>query len=281
MQFGGLIPGRLLDQDYRVKPFCFFLEYGVRRLSAAFAVSLACAATAAAQDTFRQGSIGGGSEIRAQLTPREFTTLSSEIAARIDRITTRVGDHFKRGDILVQFDCAIPNAQRDRAEAVAQQSEKAVAINRRLLELKSVGQLELEVSQAELAKARADLAVAQSTVSKCAIAAPFSGVTVEQKGREFQYATPGQPLLDVLDDDALDVELIAPSRWLSWLKIGAVFEVQIEETEKSYQARVTRLGGRVDPVSQSIRVIGEITDPAPELMAGMSGRVTLAQPPQK
>ena len=262
---------------------------------AALPGGLCCASLAAAQngppllpppmpglppDMTQPGLTGGGPEIRAQLTPREFTTLSSEIAARIDHINTRVGTHFKKGDVLVQFDCAIPYAQRDRAEAVAQQAEKTVAINKRLLQLKSIGQLELEVAQAELGKANADLSIAKATVSKCAITAPFSGVTVEQKAREFQYATPAQPLLDVLDDSALEVELIAPSHWLSWLKIGAPFTVRIDETEKSYPAKVTRLGGRVDPVSQSIRVIGEIAGNAPDLMAGMSGRVNFPQAKQ-
>jgi hypothetical protein len=41
---------------------------------------------------------------------------------------------------------------------------------------------------------------------------------------------------------------------------------------------VTRLGGRVDPVSQSIRVIGEITSGVNELMSGMSGRASIAPP---
>lgn len=263
----------------------FYARAAIYALAALAAESLAGAPQALGQtsplpfpqDTPLPGLTASGPEIRAQMTPREFTTLSSEIAARIDRINTRVGEHFKKGDPLVQFDCAIPHAQRDRAEAVAQQSEKTVAINRRLLQLKSVGQLELEISQAELAKANADLAVAKATMSKCTIPAPFSGVTVEQKAREFQYAAPGQALLDVLDDRGLEVELIAPSRWLSWLKIGDPFSVRIEETEKAYPAKVTRLGGRVDPVSQSIRVIGEITGEAPELMAGMSGRVSFPQ----
>jgi RND family efflux transporter MFP subunit len=226
-------------------------------------------------------SIDAGQQIRAQLSPREYTTLSSEIAARIDRIATMIGQHFKQGDTLVEFECAIPRAQTVRAEAIMQQSEKTAAINQRLLQLKSIGQLELEIAQAEVAKARADLAIARATTSKCTILAPFSGVTVEQKAREFQYAAPGQPLLDVLDDHALDIELIAPSRWLNWLKVGTVFKVKIEETEKIYQARVTRLGGRVDPVSQTIRVIGEITDSAPDLIAGMSGQVIIAQPQEK
>jgi membrane fusion protein, multidrug efflux system len=72
--------------------------------------------------------------------------------------------------------------------------------------------------------------------------------------------------------------LIAPSRWLAWLKPGMPFKVDIHETEKTYSAQVMRLSGRVDPVSQTIKVIGEITQTAPELMAGMSGRVVITPP---
>lgn len=217
-------------------------------------------------------------EIRAQLTPRELTTLSSEISARIDRITTRVGERFEKGTVLVDFDCAIPRAQQAHAQAVLDQSEKTLAVNNRLFRLKSIGQLEVEVAQAEVAKAKADLAVASATVSKCTIVAPFAGVTVDQKAHEFQYAAPGQPLLDILSDRDLDVELIAPSHWLTSLKPGTAFKLKIEETGKIYSAQVVRLGGRVDPVSQSIKVIGKITEEAPELIPGMSGPVDFGLP---
>jgi hypothetical protein len=85
-------------------------------------------------------------------------------------------------------------------------------------------------------------------------------------------------LLDILDNRNLEVELIAPSRWLSWLKAGYGFQIRVEETDKTYPAKVTRLGGRVDPVSQSIKVIGVISGEAPELTAGMSGRATFLPP---
>jgi membrane fusion protein (multidrug efflux system) len=107
---------------------------------------------------------------------------------------------------------------------------------------------------------------------------PFNGITVEQKAQEFQYATPGQPLLEVLDDRSLEIELIAPPRWLGWLKAGYGFAVQIDETDKTYPAEITRVGGRVDPVSQTIKVFGEIKGDAPELMAGMSGRANIPPP---
>jgi RND family efflux transporter MFP subunit len=247
-------------------------------------ITLLCGATGFAQAPAPLPGIASSApggvtpEIRAQLSPRQYTTLSSEMAGRVDRIATQVGAHFQNGDILVEFDCAVQRAQEQRARAVLTQADRTYTIDQRLVALKSMGQLELDVAGAEVEKAKADVAAAVAMTSKCTIAAPFSGVTVEQKVHAFQYTTPGQALLDILDDHGLEIELIAPSRWLSWLKPGYAFQIHIDETDKNYPAQITRLGGRVDPISQSIKVIGEITGDAPELMAGMSGRATMTPP---
>jgi RND family efflux transporter MFP subunit len=255
-----------------------------RRLArlAALALLLSVSATAVRAQALPGGpdaaAPDAGQEIRAQLTPRHYTTLSSEMAARIDRMTTRVGERFRKGDVLVAFDCALQKAQLAHAQAVLTQAEKTFVINQRLMQLKSTGQLELDIAAAEVEKAKADRLAAEAAVAKCTIIAPFDGIAVDQKAREFQYTNAGQPLLDILDDHGLEVELIAPSRWLAWLKPGMAFKVEIHETDKSYSAQVVRLSGRVDPVSQTIKVIGEIAQTAPELMAGMSGRAVITPP---
>ena len=115
-------------------------------------------------------------------------------------------------------------------------------------------------------------------LTKCVIAAPFSGRVAEQKAREQQYVQPGQPLLEIIDDSVLELEFIVPSRWLAWLKPGHVFRVAIDETGKSFPAKVQRIGARVDPVSQSVKLVAAIDGKFPELMAGMSGRVTMIPP---
>jgi membrane fusion protein (multidrug efflux system) len=252
----------------------------LRTWLAGFAMAL-CSTAAVAQKSEQAGSPsapGGTTEVRAQLVSLHTATLSSEMAGRIDGIATRVGDHFRRGDVLVTFDCVVPRTQLARAQAVVTQVERTYEINRRAVAQKSTGQLELDIAAADVLKAKADLAAAEAVASKCSIAAPFAGVTVDQKAHEFEYATPGQPLLDVLDDRALEVELTTPSRWLGWLKPGASFQVRIDDTGKTYPGKVTRLGGRVDPASQSVKVIGEITGDAPGLMAGMSGHATATPP---
>lgn len=217
-------------------------------------------------------------DIRAQLSPRNYTSLAAELGAKIDRIAVREGERFTRGQTLILFDCTLQAAQSQRARAVLGVAEKVVAANRRLAELHSVGNLELEVSEAEVTKARADVALIDATLSKCAIAAPFAGRVAEQKVREKQFVPAGQPILDVIDDSALELEFIVPSRWLAWLAPGYAFEVRIDETGATYPAKITRLGARVDAVSQSIKVAAVIDGRFPKLIAGMSGRVQMVPP---
>ena len=220
-------------------------------------------------------------DIRAQLAPRRYTTLAAEIGAKVQRLPVVEGAAFRHGQLLVQFDCSLQQAQLNKAQAGVDATEKTWRANQRLAELNSVGKIELDTSHAEWNKARADLSANRSLLGKCQISAPYAGRIAEQKIREQQYAQAGQPLLDIIDDSVLELEFLVPSRWLSWLQQGAAFEVRIDETGKTYPAKVQRLAARVDPVSQSIKVNAAIHGNFPELIAGMSGQVLMAPPAQK
>lgn len=219
-----------------------------------------------------------GADIRAQLTPRDYTTLAAEIGAKVEKIGAREGERFARGQVLIGFDCSVNRAQLDEARAAQSAADKTLAVNRRLLELQTIGKLENDVSVAEADKARAKVAAMSAMVSKCAVTAPFDGRVVEQKVRSQQYVQPGQALLDILDDSVLELDFVVPSKWLVWLKPGHAFQVAIDETARPYPVKLIRVGARIDPVSQTVRVTGAIGGHFPELSAGMSGKVLLSPP---
>jgi membrane fusion protein (multidrug efflux system) len=216
--------------------------------------------------------------IRVQLLPRRYTTLASEIGAKIQRLPVTEGERFREGDVLVSFDCAIQNAQLQKAQASHSAASQTWEANRRLVELNAAGKLEMNVSKAEMDKNQAEVNSSAAFVSKCRIVAPFSGRVAEQKVREQQYAQPGQPLLDIIDDGQLEVEFIVPSKWMSWLKTGLGFRVRIDETGKTYPAKIKRVGARVDPVSQSVKVLAVVDGQFNDLVAGMSGRALFNNP---
>ena len=255
-------------------------------LSAGVLLGVACsnalatpaAATAPAGPAVTTRAPASAPEIRAQLSPRRYTTLGAELGAKVNRIAVGEGERFKAGQVLVTFDCSLQTAQLQRAKAALVAAERTHAANRRLAELNSVGKVELDNSEAELGKSRADVNLMSTTIGKCNLSAPFAGRVAEQRVREQQFVQAGQPVLDILDDSALELDFIIPSKWLVWLKPGATFKVRIDETGRDYPARITRLGARVDPVSQSLKAAAVIDGQFPDLMAGMSGKILLAPP---
>ena len=182
-------------------------------------------------------------DIRAQLAPRQYTTLAAEIGAKVQRLAVTEGGAFKKDQLLVQFDCSLQQAQLNKAHAGQNAADKTWRANQRLAQLNSVGKVELETSQAEVQKAAAEVAASKALLDKCRVTAPYAGRVAEQKIREQQYAQPGQPLLDIIDDTALELEFLVPSRWLVWLP-GAAFQVRIDETGKTYPAKVQWLAAR-------------------------------------
>jgi RND family efflux transporter MFP subunit len=255
------------------------------RWAARALIAAVCAAGAVAGDLAMHAHADAqaaprGREIRAQLTPRRFTTISSEIGAKVSDLHVSEGGSFKKGQALISFDCSMQQAQLAKSQADLGAAEKTLTANQRLSELHSIGQVELDTSQAARNKAAADVDMAKTLLSKCVIAAPYSGRVAEQKVRDDQYVQAGQPLLEILDDSALELEFLAPSKWLIWMKPGTRFQVRIDETGKTYPATVVRTGARIDPVSQSIKIKGQVSGRYPELLAGMSGVVSFPNTPQ-
>ncbi len=217
-------------------------------------------------------------ELRAQLTAQRYTTLAAEIGAKVSRIAVEEGGRFKAGEVVLSFDCAVQQAALEKAQAELNASERSLKANIELEKLNSVGKLEIDLARAAVERNSAEVRMNRAVLGKCTVRAPFNGRVAEQLVREQQYVQPGEPLLDILDDSTLELDFIVPSRWLTWLKIGGAFSVAIDETGKTYPARFKRIGARVDPVSQSVKVSGVIDGKFPELIAGMSGRVDVTPP---
>ncbi|MDK9723003.1 MAG: efflux RND transporter periplasmic adaptor subunit [Rhodospirillales bacterium] len=238
------------------------------------AAGLLCPAAAFAQSPAQPAEHA----IPAQLVSVQRTVLSAEIPAKIEKITVKEGDRFDKGQVLVAFDCALQRAQLTEAQALAAAAEKTRSAHARLLQLNATGELDLAKATSEAVVAKAKVNSAEVLVSKCAIAAPFAGRVAERKAEPHQYAQAGQALLEILDDGALEAEFIVPSAWAPKLKNGMAVNIVVDETKKTYPARIVRLGAKVDAVSHSVKIAAAIENRYPELLAGMSGGVRVSPP---
>lgn len=224
------------------------------------------------------GEAGSSRDIRGVLHARDQAMLSSELAGRILEMPFAEGQPFKKGDVLVRFDCSAYQAQLNAAQAGVRAASEELSHNRQLAALNSVGRYEVALAEARQAEAQAQAQVYQVQVRRCGVQAPYDGQVVQRKAQPFESVASGAPLLEIVDNRSLEIRLLVPSRWLSRLKPGEHFSFTPDETGQPLQVEVKRLGARIDEASQTLLLIASVP-PTAGLVAGMSGTAQFAERP--
>ena len=212
-------------------------------------------------------------ESRALVVASQEAVLSSELAARINSISVKEMERFKKGDLLIQFDCSLYEAQKDVVRANENSALIKLKSDEQMLQMRSIGKYELELSISEYEKAKSELRIAELNVERCEIRAPFDGAVEEVVVNAFESIQPQVELMKIIKTDVLELEMVVSSEWVSWLTIGHPITVYIDEIQEEFNASISGIGANVDAVSQTIQLKGTITNASSALLPGMSGRV--------
>lgn len=218
--------------------------------------------------------------VRVLLKASREARITSQINGRIISLPMQMGKSFRRGDLLVGFDCTHQEADKAAADAQLNKMNKTLATKKGLAAMSAVPEVEVDLAAADVAQAKAQLDRAKASVADCRIVAPYNGSVVRVVANHAESVAPGSPLLEIVESGNLHLEALVASSWLTWLKPGQKFFIKVDELGgKEVEAVVSAIGARVDPVSQSIPISARITQMMPGLRAGMSGNAYFQRQP--
>jgi len=210
---------------------------------------------------------------RALVGATEQVLITSEIGAKINNIGFTNGEPFLKGDILITFDCELFEAQREVIQANLDSADVQLKNDKELFNMRSIGELQYELSINGLKKAKAELLIANLNVKRCKIIAPYNGKVMDVYTNEYASIEQRQPLMEIVGDGLLEAITVVPSNWLSWLKTGVDVKILIDETGDELEAKIINLGATVDAASQTIELKLQFKEKYETLIPGMSGVV--------
>lgn len=216
-------------------------------------------------------------EARGLLRSAAKIEYRTDLRAPVAQTPLREGQSFSKGDLLIAFDCKRYVAELKAAKAVANAAWTDYASKKRLLAHQAIGKDEVNLSAAQAGKAAAEVEVRQVVNQECEITAPFDGRIVSRNVNTNEYPPADSPMLVILDDRLLEIEIVAPSNWLTWLKTGQTLSFMVDETGIEVAAKLERIGAEVDPVSQTVKVFATLIKPQASILAGMSGTVSFGK----
>jgi len=209
--------------------------------------------------------------IRVLLSPQLETTLISQMVGRIATLNASLGAPVAKGRVVVAMDCGEATARLQMADAELSSARETLNAKTRLRDLDAAGEMEVALAAAAVDKAKGAIALARAQVSQCTVVAPFSGRIAKLHVKPHQGVNVGTPLVDLVSDGPLKLRLNVPSLLLRQLRVGTSFEVDIDETGRTYSAKVTAINARVDAIAQTVELEARIVGHPSELLAGMSG----------
>lgn len=208
------------------------------------------------------------------LRSRRAVVLRPEVSGRITALNFADGQRVRKGQVLVQFDDQLAQAQVQQVQAelsIAQANHKR---NSELVAQNFISQRSLDESAANLQVVQAKLALAKATAARLKIVAPFDGIAGIRQVSVGDYLKDGADIVNIEDIDALYVDFRLPERFQARLQRGQTARLDLDALPgQPYSAQIQAIDPLIDANGRSVGVRACIDNRRLALRPGMFARV--------
>ena len=197
----------------------------------------------------------------ALATTRAFESLSitSNVTETIAAFHFEEGQLVQKGQRLLSFTQDEEKAQQDAIEADLREHRREVKRLQRLVEKGAAAQSQLDARLTDLARAEAVLREVQAKISDRTIVAPFDGVVGIRNYSVGALVRPGDEITTLDAIQVMKVDMTVPATYLPMLKAGLAFTATSDVFgDRVFTGKITHIGTRINEVTRSLRVRGEL-----------------------
>jgi RND family efflux transporter MFP subunit len=164
----------------------------------------------------------------------------------------------------------------DAQVTYAQAHGALLSAQEHLRALQSVGKEEqVKTATSQVEAARSHLQSSQAQVSYSQILSPISGVVADRPLYAGEMATPGAPLVTVMDISRIIARANVPQNQSASVKVGQPATITQVDTNQTVEGKVTVVSPATDPNSTTIQVWVQAENPGEQLKPGTSVHVTI------
>ena len=225
----------------------------------------------------------------AVLEASRITTLSFEVAGKLQEVALDVGQRVQSGETLASLDPASLQLEVDNATAAltearasARYAQENADRQQELFQRGSVTKVvaddartQQEIAQATVVQAQTALDSALENLNKASIKAPFDGIINSVEVQSFGTVAAGTPVAQLYPSDSFEVAFSVNFDTVSRLVVGKPAPVRLaDKPDIVIDAFVSEIGSRADAVS-SFPIVLKLRETYPLLKAGMAVEVAM------
>jgi membrane fusion protein, multidrug efflux system len=197
-------------------------------------------------------------EIQGSVQADDLLGVTSEVAGRIIRLTVKEGDPVRSGQLIAKLDMEQLQKQMAEVETSLDLANTVYERQKRLWD-QNIGS-ELQFLEAKNTKERLEksLETLKFQLTKSEVYSPVSGVVERVAVQSGEFASPGMPIVQILNTDKLKVVANVPENYLRAVNRGESVVVRFPAVNVEQQARISLVGRTIDPGNRTFSVEADI-----------------------
>lgn len=197
-------------------------------------------------------------------------TLRAEGAGVVRRIAFESGATVREGQVLVELDTEVEQAQLRSATANAELVRTNLNRTRDLRNRNMISQAELDTAEAQVKQAEAQLDNFRAVIAKKTLKAPFTGRTGLRQINLGQFLNTGDLVVSLQSLDPVYVDFALPQQRLAQLKTGLTVQVATDAAPgQTFTGELSAIHPEVEPTTRNIRLRATLANPQGLLRPGM------------
>jgi len=236
-----------------------------RNRAASIAVEAAAAVAATSTEDLR--AIG-------TLQSDEGVQITSEIAGRITAIPLSEGAPVGRGDVMVQLDSALANAEVADAQARYNLAVGNLGRANSLARSGNVTERARDEASTNAETTRAALELARVRLDKHTIRAPFDGIAGIRKVSPGAYVEAGAAIVNLEKIDTLKIDFKLPELHLAQVRTGQTVEISVDALPgRTFIGTIYAIDPHIDVNGRALNIRARLENPDLVLRPGLFARI--------
>lgn len=203
--------------------------------------------------------------------------VAAETSGRITKIDFDSGQQVKKGQLLVQLNDAVEQADLARYQAQLRNAARLHNRTQTLAAKNLVAEAQVDSTRAERDIAQGLIRQTQALIAQKAIRAPFDGTIGIRQVHEGQYLSPGEAIASLVDTKTLKLNFSLDEQASPELHIGQIVDIHVDAyPEKTFPARISA----IDPLvgkSRTVQLQATLENSDGALKAGMYANVNVVR----
>ena len=193
-------------------------------------------------------------EIQGVIQADERVNVVSEIPGRVLVLTAKEGDIIAKGQLIATLDVENTQNQINEVNTALSLAQDVYERQSRLWDQKIGSEVQYLQAKNNVDRLNKSLETLQYQLTKAKVYAPISGTVLMENIKQGEFASPGVPIIQILNTSKINISTDLPERYLTIMKLGDKVEMNFPSVDIQMPGKVTQLGSTIDAANRTLEV---------------------------